>query len=129
MNTPSDPNAPTPPVGAVPGTIERQWAMFAHLSSLFGLVFPFGNIVGPLVIWLIKRDTMPFVDDQGKEALNFQITVTLALMASLVLMLVLVGFLLLWAIPIVALVLVILATIKSNEGERYRYPVCLRLIK
>nr|WP_275690250.1 DUF4870 domain-containing protein [Oleiagrimonas citrea] len=129
---------PAPPPAAEPASgdntaavssEQRQWAMFAHLSAFVGLVIPFGNIIGPLVIWLIKKDTMPFVDDQGKEALNFQITVALAMLASFLLMLVLIGFLLVWIIPLVALVFVIIATIKANEGVYYRYPWTLRLVK
>nr|WP_268746051.1 DUF4870 domain-containing protein [Oleiagrimonas soli] len=108
---------------------QRQWGMFAHLAAFAGLIIPFGNIIGPLVVWLIKKDTMPFVDDQGKEALNFQITVTLAMLVSFLLMLVLIGFLLVWIVPLVALVFVILATVKANEGVYYRYPLTLRLIK
>ncbi|GAB3034877.1 DUF4870 domain-containing protein [Oleiagrimonas citrea] len=142
MNTPSDQMPPTPPPAPPPAaepasgdntaavsSEQRQWAMFAHLSAFVGLVIPFGNIIGPLVIWLIKKDTMPFVDDQGKEALNFQITVALAMLASFLLMLVLIGFLLVWIIPLVALVFVIIATIKANEGVYYRYPWTLRLVK
>ena len=62
---------------------EKQWGMFAHLSALLGLVIPLGNVIGPLVIWLVKKDTMPFVDNQAKEALNFQITVIIAMAGML----------------------------------------------
>ena len=91
---PSDPTPPPPAVGG-PSAEERQWAMFAHLSALVGLVFPLGSIIGPLVIWLIKKDTMPFVNDQGKEALNFNITVAIAAMVCWTLVFILIGFLLL----------------------------------
>ena len=77
----------------------------------------------------LKKDMDPFVDDQGKEALNFQITVTLMLGVCVLLMLVLIGLLLAWVVGIAALVLVIIAAIKSNEGTAYRYPFCWRLIK
>ncbi|WP_411832572.1 DUF4870 domain-containing protein [Pseudoxanthomonas mexicana] len=126
------PEAPT----AVPGAEERQWAMFAHLSALVGLIIPFGNLLGPLVVWLVKRDTMPFVADQGKEALNFQITVTVVCVvlgiAAFILSFVLIGFLLFPVIALVglaALVLAIIAGIKANEGTAYRYPFSVRLIK
>ena len=108
---------------------ERQFAMFAHLSALIGLVIPFGSVLGPLVLWLIKKDTMPFVDDQGKEALNFQITVAIAMIISAVLMLVVIGFLLMIAVGLAALVLTIIAGVKANEGVAYRYPFTLRLVK
>lgn len=65
-----------PPAPATEGISaeERQWGMFAHLATLIGLIIPLGSILGPLVIWLIKKDTMPFVEDQGKEAVNFQLS-------------------------------------------------------
>ncbi len=107
---------------------ERQWAMFAHLAGLAGFVFPFGNLIGPLIVWQVKKDQMPFVDEQGKEALNFQITVCLALLVSLVLMLVLIGFLLMPIVAVGALVFTVIAAIKANDGEHYRYPFALRLI-
>ncbi|MFC5580394.1 DUF4870 domain-containing protein [Rhodanobacter terrae] len=122
------PPPPSDPVIAVPSAEERQWATFAHLSALAGLVMPFGSIIGPLVIWLIKKDTMPFVDDQGKEALNFNITVALAAVVCGLLCIVLIGFLLLPVLVILWLVFVIVGTIKANEGTLYRYPFALRLV-
>ena len=107
---------------------ERQWAMFAHLSALIGFIIPFGNIIGPLVIWMIKKETMPFVDQQGKEALNFQITVTIAMVVSAILIIVVIGFVLMFLIGLAALILTIMAGIKANEGVAYRYPFTLRLI-
>ena len=103
--------------------------MFAHLSALSGVVIPFGNIIGPLVVWQIKKDTLPFAADQGKEALNFNITVLIAVAIAFVLTFVLIGLLLLPLIGIAWLVLTILAGIKANEGVAYRYPFALRLIK
>ena len=108
---------------------DKTWGMLAHLSSLSGLIIPFGSLLGPLIVWLIKKDTMPFVDDQGKEALNFNITVTIAAIISAILTLVLIGFLLLAVVVVGWLVLTILACIEANKGEAYRYPFTLRLIK
>lgn len=112
-----------------PDAEERQWAMFAHLAGLAGFVFPFGNLIGPLIVWQVQKDEMPFVDDQGKESLNFQITVAIALLVSTVLMLVLIGFLLLPLVCLGALALTVIAALKANAGEYYRYPLALRLIK
>lgn len=133
---PETPNgAPPPPYSdAAPAAVgptaeERQWAMFAHLSALIGLIIPLGNVVGPLIIWLMKKDTSAFIDDQGKESLNFQITVLIAAIAAGILIVVLIGFLLLPLIGLVALVFTIIAAIKANEGLTYRYPFALRLIK
>jgi uncharacterized protein len=122
------PPPPSDPVTVGPSAEERPWAMFAHLSALAGLVMPFGSIIGPLVIWLIKKDTMPFVNDQGKEALNFNITVAIAAIVCGLLCIVLIGFLLLPVLVILWLVFVIVGTIKANEGTLYRYPFALRLI-
>jgi uncharacterized Tic20 family protein len=113
-----------------PTAEERQWAMFAHLSALLGLVvWAAGILLGPLIVWLIKRDTLPFVNDQGKEALNFQITVFLAGIVCTALIFVLIGIPLLAALAIFDLVFLIIAAVKANEGVAYRYPICLRLIK
>jgi hypothetical protein len=109
---------------------EQNWAMFCHLSALSGFVIPFGNVIGPLVLWLIKKDTLPLVDRHGKEALNFQITVTIAMLISCVLMFVLIGFVLVFVVGVTALILTILATVKVSNGQLdYRYPLSLRLIK
>lgn len=123
-----DQQEPQTPVPA-PSQEARQWAMFCHFAAFLGFVIPFGNLIGPLIIWQIKKDVDPFVDAQGKEALNFQISVCIALMISAVLMLVLVGFMLASLVAIVGFVLAVIAGIKANEGQAYRYPFSWRLIK
>jgi hypothetical protein len=120
-----DPQTPQP----MPSQEARQWAMFCHFAAFFGLVFPFGNLLGPLIVWQIKKDLDPFIDEQGKEALNFQISVALAMVLCFVLMAVLIGFPLLLLVGVGALVLTIIAGIKANEGQAYRYPFAWRLIK
>lgn len=120
---------------------ERNWAMAAHLCGILWLVggsalifFPFGGLVsftilGPLIIWRTKGQSMPFVAEQAKESLNFQITLLLLGLAFLALALVLIGFVLLWLLGLVNLALVIIAAIQVNSGKPYRYPFCLRLVK
>jgi uncharacterized Tic20 family protein len=103
--------------------------MFCHFAAFLGLVFPFGNLLGPLIVWQIKKDFDPFVDAQGKEALNFQISVALAAVVCFILMVVVIGFPLLMLLGLAALVLTIIAGIKANEGQSYRYPFSWRLIK
>ena len=142
----------------------RTWGMLAHLSSLVwlplifvGLAFPIANIVGPLIVWTAKKNEHPFIDEQGKESLNFQISVTLY---SIVLVFVLIGVVSIFAlvagtarssgqsifgvllglsflvtivfisiVSLIQLVLVIFAAVKANSGEIYRYPLTIRLIK
>jgi len=113
-----------------PTAEERNFAVFCHLSALLGLVaWGIGILLGPLILWLIKKDTMPFVNDQGKEALNFQITVFLAGVVCTALVFLLIGIPLLAALAIVDLVFIIIAAVKASEGVAYRYPINLRLIK
>ncbi|WP_053150280.1 DUF4870 domain-containing protein [Pseudomonas sp. P97.38] len=112
-----------------PSKEARQWAMFCHLSALLGIWIPFGTLIGPLVLWQLKRESDPFIDAQGKEALNFQITVAIASAISLLLMIVVIGFFLFGLVAIGALVLTIIAGVKANEGQPYRYPFTWRLVK
>jgi len=128
--TPSEP-PPQPQVAppAAGSSDERMWAMFAHLSALAGFIIPFGSILGPLIIWQIKKNEYPLVDDQGKEALNFQITMAIAFVACCVLMLILIGFLLAAIVGLVDIIYTIIAAIAANNGQAYRYPFNLRLIK
>ena len=142
MNQTNDPMDPRPTVQTSGlSSEERQWAMFAHLSALVGGILTsgwagsLGCFIGPLIIWMVKKDSMPFVDDQGKEALNFNITVGIVFLALLLLSIMTLGIGLIIAIPgwiivgIAWLVLTIIAGIKANEGVAYRYPLTLRLIK
>ena len=112
-----------------PSQEARQWAMFCHFAAFLGLVFPFGNLLGPLIVWQIKKDMDPLIDDQGKEALNFQITVAIAWLVCMVLGFVVIGFLLMLILVVAALVLTIIGGIKANNGTAYRYPWTWRLIK
>ncbi|SFT69803.1 DUF4870 domain-containing protein [Pseudomonas marincola] len=123
-----DQQEPQVPVPA-PSQEARQWAMFCHFAAFLGFVFPFGNLIGPLILWQIKKDVDPYVDAQGKEALNFQISVSIAFMISVLLMLVVIGFMLASLVTIAGIVLAIIAGIKANEGQAYRYPFSWRLIK
>jgi hypothetical protein len=122
----TEPAAPPP---GVPSDA-RTWGMLCHLSALSCLLgIPFGWIVGPVVCWLIKRNEYPFVDDQGREAVNFQITLSIALAISIPLCFLLVGFVLIPAIAIVGLVFSIIGAVAASRGETYRYPFALRLVQ
>jgi hypothetical protein len=120
---PSQPSQPIQP------SVERTWAMLCHLLAFAGFVFPFGNIIGPVIIWQIKKQESELVDDQGKESVNFQITVTIAGLVCFVLSFAVIGIPLAVALGIFDIVIVIIATIRANNGERYRYPVSWRVIK
>ncbi len=131
--TPPSYSQPAPPPHAGPASSaneaeERNWAMFGHLSALVGFIVPLGSVVAPLVIWQIKKDTMPFAAEQAKESLNFNITVAIAAIISSILMMVLIGFLLLPIVVIAWLVLTVIAGMAASRGENYRYPMTLRLI-
>ncbi len=120
----------TPQSTPQPSKDEQNWAMICHLSALSGFVIPFGSLIGPLVVWQIKKDTMPLVDQHGKEALNFQITVAIALLICFVLIFVVIGLFLVPVVAIAALVMTIIAGVKVSNGELdYKYPFALRLIK
>lgn len=126
------PPAPESPANAE----EKQWAMFGHLSSLLGLFTGgVGNIVGPLVIWLVKKDTLPFAGDQAKEALNFNITLLIIGVVLLGITMITFGIGAILTLPLglllclAWLILTIMAAVKANEGVAYRYPFTLRLIK
>lgn len=107
---------------------DTTMAALAHLSGLLGFVVPFGNIVAPLLIWLFRKDS-EFVADQAKESLNFQISMTIYMIISGILVLILVGFLLMLVLLLVDIVFIIKATIAANNGTKYRYPFTIRLVK
>lgn len=110
---------------------QRTMGMLCHLLALCALVgVPLGNLLGPLIIWLVKKDTMPFVDDQGKESLNFQISVAIiSILLSPLICLAGIGLLLIIPLVIASLVFSVIGAIKANQGIYYRYPFAIRLIK
>ncbi|QIP16733.1 DUF4870 domain-containing protein [Spirosoma aureum] len=123
----------TPPLSPAPVPLSesdaRMWAMFTHLSALPGSFVLIGSIVLPLVIWQIQKEKSPFVDFHGKEAVNFNITIAIAACLSFLLMLILIGVFLIWVVGVVWLVFTVIAAVKANNGEYYRYPLTIRFIK
>ena len=110
----------------------RMWAMFCHLAGLAGFAVPIilSGIIAPLIVWQIKKDDHPFIDKSGKEALNFQISIGIYAFVSVLLIFAFcIGALLLAAVEIFNLVFLLIAGIKANNGESYRYPLCIRFIK
>ena len=133
--TPSAPPPQPPAATPTPGeSDERMWAMLGHLSAFSAFITGIGCVLGPLIVWLIKRDTLPFAGEQAKEALNFNITVIIAAIGLWILTVITLGIGLLLTIPLGLalfvgwLVLTIVAAVKANNGEHYRYPLTLRLV-
>ena len=122
---------PQPPQLEEPDSDSKLWATFCHLAAFCGYMgIPFGHILGPLIIWLIKKDTMPYVDQNGKEAVNFQISMVIYFLAALPLLCGGPLIFLVWLpLAILQVIFVIIATIKANAGEVYKYPMSIRFIK
>ncbi|WP_202973475.1 DUF4870 domain-containing protein [Abditibacterium utsteinense] len=125
--------SPGGPMISAPSSEEKNWAMGCHLSSLCGFLgVPFGNILGPLVIWLIKKDSSAFINEHGRESLNFHISLWIYGLVSGLLfftvILIPLMFLLWGAIYIGGVVYSVIAGVKAANGEHYRYPLTLRLI-
>src|SRR6266567_9048036 len=125
---------PTPPPvgGATPAVFSnvRTWNILCHASALLGVFFHFpGHLLGPLIVWLAKRDDSAEIDAHGKESLNFQISMLIYNLIAGILCLVLIGFVILGILHLLNIVLVIIASIQAGEGKLYRYPLAIRLIK
>jgi uncharacterized Tic20 family protein len=108
---------------------DRTWGSLAHLSALCGMLIPFGNLLGPLIIWRTRGQRTPFVGDQALEALNFNISIALGLVVCLALVWLFIGILMASALIIYWIIMTVLATLKAGEGHSYRYPITLHLIK
>jgi uncharacterized Tic20 family protein len=127
---------PTPATDApsatatLPSKEAKQFGMLCHITGLGGLLTAgFGNWIGPLVIWLLKKEEYPFVDDQGKEALNFQITCLIGFMIGVITTWLIIGFLIIAVVGVLWLIYTIIAAVQASEGVTYRYPFSIRLIK
>ncbi|MCF7502031.1 DUF4870 domain-containing protein [Pseudoalteromonas sp. L1] len=107
----------------------RTWAMLCHLSSFAGLLIPFGSVIGPLIVWLAKKDEMPLVAEHGRKSLNFQLTMMIAYIISFLLMFVVIGIILLPVIAIFAFIMVVVSAIKANDGKEVDYPLSIEFIK
>lgn len=114
--------------GSAPPTTVRNWAMATHLAAFAVFVVPV-PVVGPLVVWLLKREEHPYIDEQGKEAVNFNISVLIYTIVSALLMLIAVGVVLLAVVGIAWFVLTIIAAVRTANGEEYRYPATMRFVR
>ena len=111
------------------GEAARNTAAAAHLLTLAGLVVPFGSVIGPLAVWLTRRHRDPFIDQAGREALNFGISIAIYGSALVVAALMLVGIPLLMVGVVAWVVLASLAAVKASQGQAYRYPLTMRLVR
>src|SRR5215470_19883910 len=131
---------PQPPPEVIPAITprdadERMWAMLGHLSAFSAFITGLGCVIGPLIVWLVKRETMPFAGDQAKEALNFNITAIIVAVGLGIFTFITLGIGALITVPaafvlfIGWIVLTIVSAMKANSGEQYRYPFSIRLVK
>ncbi|MCB9273600.1 MAG: DUF4870 domain-containing protein [Lewinellaceae bacterium] len=129
MNEPLDDFFDPKTENLIPDNNEKLWATFSHLGIVAGVIVPFGSVLLPLVIWLVYKEKSEYVSYHAKEALNFQLTMLIGFVISAILIFVVIGIPLLIVLAIIDLVFCIIAAMRANEGERYRYPYTLRLIQ
>jgi uncharacterized protein len=108
---------------------ERNWAMFCHLSAFTGFFFPFGGIIGPLICWLSRKDESQWVDQNGKQALNFQISILLYMVLAIPLCLIIVGIPIVILLVFLKVICIIIASVKASKGDEFRYPVTIPFIQ
>lgn len=116
-------------VSLPPTSEEKNWAMLCHLAAFGGVVVPCGNLIFPLVVWLLKKDSSGFVEVHGKEVVNFQITLTAILAVCAVMYVVFIGFVFALGFGVFGVIVTVLGAIKAQNGEGYRYPMSVRLVK
>jgi uncharacterized protein len=108
---------------------ERNWAMFCHLAGFAGFLVPFGGIIGPLVIWLSKRDDSTWVNENGKASLNFQLSMLLYMILAAPLCLIIIGIPIIMILGTLKIVFIIMGTVKASRGEEFRYPLAIPFIQ
>lgn len=108
---------------------EKQWILLAHLSSFAGFIFPFGNILGPMLVYFLKKDQSVAVAEHSKESLNFQISITIYYIAALILIFLVIGAFLLPILFVIQVILVIKAALDADKGRFYRYPLTFRIVE
>ncbi len=126
----SEQSVPEPPKQLETDKDAKMWGTFCHLSAVSGFVgVPFGWILGPLIIWLIKKDEIDFVNEEGKEALNFQLTVLIGFAIGAVTTCIGIGVFILVGVAIMDLIFIFIASVKVNTGQHYKYPINIRFFK
>ena len=130
LPTPPPLPAGGPPTTSITTSNVRTWCILCHASALLGVFLHFpGHLLGPLVVWLAKRENSPEIDAHGKESLNFQISMLIYNLIAAVFCLVLIGFFFLAVLWVLNAVFVIVASIQASDGKFYRYPMTIRFIQ
>lgn len=106
----------------------RLWATILHLSLLAGLVVPVGGLVAPIIIYILKKDEIPGLQEHGHVVFNWMISALIYAVLSVILMLVLIGFVLIWILALLSLIFPIIGAIKANDGELWPYPLSIRFL-
>lgn len=121
-------NAPSLIASGVDSERVRLWRMLCHLSALLGYIFPFGHVLGPLVVWMLRRDQIPGVEKAGRESLNFQLTVTVMGLIGVMLSVVFVGLVLLFLLVVFHFCMTLYASVRTQKGKEFTYPLTIRII-
>jgi len=108
---------------------DKLWGMLSHLGAFVGFFIPLGHILAPLIIYLVKKDSSPYVSNHAKESLNFQISITIYGIVAAILAFIIIGIVLALALVIFEIIYIIIAGMRANKGEMYKYPLTLRFIK
>jgi hypothetical protein len=108
---------------------ERNWAMLCHLSAFAGFFFPFGGIIGPLICWLSRRDESEWIHINGRNALNFQISMLLYIVLAVPLCFIIIGFPIIAVLSLLKVICIIIASVKAPKGELFRYPLSIPFIQ
>ena len=137
-----DPRTAVPPSSSgLTNDISREactWGMLCHLSAFLGFLWfplssflpiPFGHLLGPFVCWLLKKNDYAFVDEQGKESLNFQISMTIYGALASLFIIVVIGLFMLAVLAVANMILVIIASVNASNGKSYKYPFTIRFLK
>jgi len=108
---------------------ERNWAMLCHLSAFAGFFFPFGSIIGPLICWLSRKDESEWVNENGKSSMNFQLSILLYIILAIPLCFILIGIPIIIFLEILKVICIIIGSVKSSKGEKFRYPLSIPFIQ
>jgi len=108
---------------------ERNWAMLCHLSAFAGYFFPFGAVIGPLICWLSRKDESAWVNINGRNALNFHLSILLYMVLAVPLCLIIIGFPIIGALLLLKLICTIIASVKASKGEYFKYPLVIPFIQ